>query len=135
MSKENNITKPVDNSMSDAVAETNESEPVTRPPLNRTEVSDRNTRIGAVIAENNRFSGMENAPTAGDLETDAYQAQVVGEEAAGGTTPTPAQNNVDDLGADLGVELADSEAVQMTAKLERRDEERWQLDPASAEDR
>lgn len=132
MSKENQNT--VNNRVTHSVREANVSEEAIRPAKDDRGVSDRNTGIGEVIEANNRRQAAGNAPTAGDRETNAYQAKVVGEEAVGGTTPTPAQNNVDDLGADLGVELRDSEAVQMTAKLENRDDQRWLLDPDSAED-
>lgn len=132
MSEENQNT--VNNRVTHSVREANVSEEAIRPTKDDRGVSDRNTGIGEVIEAKNRRQAAGNAPTAGDREANPYQAKVVGEEAVGGTTPTPAQNNVDDLGADLGVELRDSEAVQMTAKLENRDDQRWLLDPDSAED-
>lgn len=72
--------------------------------------------------------------TGGDLETDEYQASVTGEEAVGGQTPTPAQNDVDPLGRAVGIELSDSEPLPTTEKLEERDDSRWELDPDSAAD-
>ena len=71
------------------------------------------------------------APTGGDLDADRYQAKVAGEEAIGGTTPTPGQNNVDDIAASAGVEFSDSEPIAVKEELEERDRQRWALDPDS----
>lgn len=73
--------------------------------------------------------------TGGDIETDPYQAAVMGEEAVGGQTPTPGQNDVDELGSSTGIEMSDSEALPVTEKLRERDEDRWELDRDSARDR
>ncbi|MFP4297518.1 MAG: DUF6335 family protein [Spirulinaceae cyanobacterium] len=135
MSKE--TQKPensVNNRVTHSIQAPNVSEDAIRPAQDDRGVTDRNTGIGKKIEAEHRHQAAGNAPTAGDREANAYQAKVVGEEAVGGTTPTPAQNNVDELGEDMGVELKDSEAVQMTAKLENRDDQRWLLDPNSAED-
>ncbi|NES64868.1 MAG: hypothetical protein F6K24_06205 [Okeania sp. SIO2D1] len=72
-----------------------------------------------------------HAPTGGDLYTDKYQSRVSGEEAVGGTTPTPGQNNVDLIAASAGVEISDFEEINIIEKMEERDRNRWQLDPAS----
>lgn len=71
------------------------------------------------------------APTGGDLDASRYQAKVAGEEAVGGTSPTPGPNNVDDIAASTGVEFSDSEPIGVKAELEERDRARWALDPAS----
>ena len=76
----------------------------------------------------------QSAPTGGDLEADKYQAKVAGEEAVGGQTPTPGQNDVDQLGKSAGIEMSDSEPLPTTEKLENRDDNRWELDSDSAED-
>lgn len=92
--------------------------------------------------EPNQINSQENlqhktkilpAPTGGDLDTDKYQSRVVGEEAVGGTTPTPGQNNVDNIAASAGVEISDFEEINIMEKMEERDQNRWQLDPASSE--
>ena len=62
------------------------------------------------------------------LETDAG-----GEEAIGGSNPTPDQDLVDEIGAGAGLTYADNEPLK-PEKVERRDENRWELDPASSED-
>ena len=72
--------------------------------------------------------------TGGDLDDDLYQAEVVGEEAVGGQTPTPDQNVTEKLLQAMGVASVDGEPVQTKEKLERRDRVRWELDPLSSED-
>ncbi len=57
-----------------------------------------------------------------------------GEEAVGGSDPLPDQNDVDRIGTALGVEEQDEKPLATTEKLEGRDRERWELDPASADD-
>ncbi|MGB3691980.1 MAG: DUF6335 family protein [Spirulinaceae cyanobacterium] len=98
-----------------------------------TGISDRNTGIGEVLEEIEENPTIGKSTTGGDLDTNQYQASVVGEEAIGGTTPTPAQNNIDEMAVSAGVEMSDVEAVQMKSKLEQRDEERWELNRNSAE--
>jgi hypothetical protein len=63
-----------------------------------------------------------------------YQAEVVGEEAVGGQTPTPDQNVTEQLLRAMGISSVDGEPVHTREKLERRDQVRWELDPLSSED-
>lgn len=72
--------------------------------------------------------------TGGDLEDDLYQAEVVGEEAVGGQNPTPDQNITENLQKAMGISAMDGEPVRTHSRLEQRDNHRWELDPASAED-
>jgi hypothetical protein len=69
----------------------------------------------------------------GDVDATGDATQV-GEEAVGGTTPMPDQDVVDDLGRAAGVTYADTEPLRPEEKEAQRDAERWELDPASAED-
>ena len=70
---------------------------------------------------------------AGDLDA-SWQGVESGEEAVGGSTPTPDQDNVDQIGSALGVVEQDEKPLATTEKVEGRDRDRWELDPASAED-
>ncbi len=72
--------------------------------------------------------------TGGDLDDNLYQAEVVGEEAVGGQTPTPDQNVTEKLLQAMGVASVDGEPVHTREKLEHRDRVRWELDPLSSED-
>jgi hypothetical protein len=69
----------------------------------------------------------------GDIDAAWHQA-AIGEETVGGTTPTPDQDIVDEIGRAVGVIYEDAEPLQPAEKLERRDEQRWELHPASSED-
>ena len=72
--------------------------------------------------------------TGGDLDNNLYQAEVVGEEAVGGQTPTPDQNVTEELLHAMGIDSVDGEAVRTKKKLEWRDNHRWELEPESSED-
>ena len=95
---------------------------------------DRDTGLGRTLMKFRtiRLSGTD--VTGGDLDDNWYQAEVVGEEAVGGQTPTPEQNVASKLLEAMGIDAADGEPVQTREKLERRDRRRWELKPESAED-
>lgn len=69
----------------------------------------------------------------GDVDA-AWEDSAVGEESVGGGNPTPDQSDVEELGEAMGLTYEDNEPLGGEAKLEKRDEDRWELDPASAED-
>jgi uncharacterized protein DUF6335 len=69
----------------------------------------------------------------GDIDADWRRADV-GEETVGGSTPTPDQDIVDELGEAAGITYEDNEPLHTTEKVEERDRRRWELDPASSED-
>ena len=52
----------------------------------------------------------------------------------GGTTPTPDQDVVEELGDALGIEYDQDEPLHTYDKLRDRDRNRWELNPASAEE-
>lgn len=70
----------------------------------------------------------------GDVDAAWEDADDVGEEAVGGGNPTPDQSVVEELGEAMGVTFQDNEPLDFTEKMEKRDRDRWELDPASAED-
>jgi hypothetical protein len=71
--------------------------------------------------------------SAGDIDAD-WRRGDVGEEAVGGSAPTPDQDIVDELGEAVGLTYEDNEPLHTTEKVEERDRHRWELDPASSED-
>lgn len=71
--------------------------------------------------------------TAGDVDA-AWDRPDVGEEAPGGSVPTPDQDVVEEIGQAVGLTFEDDEEVDAPGKLDRRDRNRWELRPASAED-
>jgi hypothetical protein len=69
----------------------------------------------------------------GDIDA-AWDQAASGEETVGGSSPTPDQDLVDEIGKAAGVDYQDAEPLQPAEKVERRDEQRWELHPASSED-
>ena len=70
---------------------------------------------------------------AGDIDADWRRADV-GEETPGGSTPTPDQDVVEELGEAVGLTYEDNEPLDTAEKIANRDRHRWELDPASSED-
>src|SRR6266540_1101161 len=70
----------------------------------------------------------------GDLDASWQTANVAGEEAVGGSAPTPDQDVVDNLGAAAGLTYEDEEPLNSDKKLLDRDRNRWELNPASTDD-
>jgi hypothetical protein len=68
----------------------------------------------------------------GDLDA-AWDKSDVGEEAVSGSAPTPDQDIVEELGKALGINYEDNEPLRAADKLNERDINRWELDPASSE--
>ncbi len=75
----------------------------------------------------------EIAFAAGDGDA-SFHGLDSGEETPGGSDPLPGQDDVDRIGAALGVVEQDEKPLATTEKIEGRDRERWELDPASSED-
>jgi hypothetical protein len=62
---------------------------------------------------------------AGDPDDETLRNEYVGEETPGGSTPTPDQSNVDDIGRAFGVQEEDSGELRTSTEiLEARDERR-----------
>jgi hypothetical protein len=69
----------------------------------------------------------------GDLDADWAGADV-GDETVGGSAPTPDQDIVEKLGEAVGLTYEDDEPLRPTEKIDERDRNRWELDPASSDD-
>ncbi len=70
----------------------------------------------------------------GDIDARWEDAESGGDETVAGSTATPEQNDVAEMGKALGIEYADDEPLKVGEKEQARDEHRFELDPASAED-
>jgi hypothetical protein len=70
----------------------------------------------------------------GDVDGAWDYSDQSGEESVGGSVPTPDQDVVDELGEAIGIEYADEEELDTAEKLGERDLNRWELNPASAQD-
>lgn len=72
--------------------------------------------------------------TGGDVYAFVDDAETVGDEAPGGTAPTPDQNVTEDIEAAVGLPMDDFAFLRTQDILEERDDRRWELDPMSSED-
>ncbi|MEX5218805.1 MAG: DUF6335 family protein [Nitrospira sp.] len=95
------------------------TEPVTR-------ADERIGQVSPADREAVRLSG-------GDIDASDQDIDV-GAESPGGSNPTPDQDIVDEIGKAVGVTYQDNEPLKFGDKVGARDEERWELNPASAED-
>ena len=71
--------------------------------------------------------------SAGDVDARWEDADSTGDEAIAGSAPTPGQSDVDAMGKGMGVQYQDNEPLKLGDKERKRDEDRWELDPASSE--
>jgi Family of unknown function (DUF6335) len=72
--------------------------------------------------------------TGGDVDAYWQDADAVGDEAVGGTAPTPDQNVTEEIETAVGLEIRDGDFLRTQDILEERDDKRWDLDPMSSED-
>jgi hypothetical protein len=67
---------------------------------------------------------------AGDPDDDSLANEYVGEDLPGGSTPTPDQSNVDDIGRAYGLQDEDNGMLRTSSEvLTRRDRRRPELSP------
>lgn len=78
--------------------------------------------------------GEDELLRAGDPDVDPLDNLYSGEEVPGASTPTPDQNNIDEVGRFAGLSEEDGpDGLRSAAEiLERRDARRWELDPRSS---
>jgi Family of unknown function (DUF6335) len=80
---------------------------------------------------------LESSPalSAGDVDADWQNAASSGEEAVGGSAPTPDQDIVDEIGRALGVEQPlDAEVITSDEILHDRDRHYWYLEREAADE-
>ncbi|MFT3895056.1 MAG: DUF6335 family protein [Anaerolineales bacterium] len=82
----------------------------------------------------NEHNSLSPILSGGDVDAAWEDGADAGEESVGGTTPTPDQDVVDELGEAAGLTYRDDEELDSDKKVLDRDRHRWELDPASAED-
>jgi hypothetical protein len=83
---------------------------------------------------NSQYTHTSPEITGGDVDANWQEEDAVGDEAVGGTAPTPDQNVTDELGAAVGLEMDDKAFLRTQDILEQRDDSRWELDPKSSDD-
>ena len=87
------------------------------------------SHVGDMVTELTAYHETGPHLTGGDLDADWQNAAAAGDEAVGGSTATPDQDVVDELGTALGVPQApDAEVVSSAEILADRDRHRWTLE-------
>ena len=87
-----------------------------------------------LIEKLEQYTNTSPALSGGDIDAAWEDADDVGDESAGGSSPTPDQDIVEEIGEAYGITFQDNEPLDVLGKLEHRDEHRWELDPSSAEE-
>ena len=77
---------------------------------------------------------MDPTLSGGDVDAAWEDSIVAGEESVGGSVSTPDQDIVDDIGEAAGLTYRDDEPLDSDKKVLDRDRNRWELDPASADE-
>ena len=83
---------------------------------------------------NPRSHSLKGADSADDAENDSYRAEVNGDEAVGGSTAVPDRNDMEEMAKAVGIEVDDHTPLDTDEMLLKRDRDRWELDPASADE-
>ncbi len=101
----------------------------------RSEFSDA-SRVGKSGSRQVRKKIQEDRRILSDLSGGDIDATITSEgtdESPVGDNPTPDQSDVEALGRSVGVTYEDEEPLQPVEKIEKRDKNRWELNPASSE--
>jgi Family of unknown function (DUF6335) len=81
-----------------------------------------------------RSNSLTGVDSQDDAENDTYRTEVNGDEAVGGSTAVPSQNDTEELAEAVGIVVDDDTPLDTEEMLEERDRDRWELDSASAVD-
>jgi Family of unknown function (DUF6335) len=73
-------------------------------------------------------NSLTGADSSDDAENDAYRAEVNGDEAVGGSTAVPSQNDTEELAGAVGIVVDDDTPLDTEEMLLKRDRDRWELD-------
>jgi hypothetical protein len=88
---------------------------------------------GKLLDEFQEYHSLSPELSGGDVDAAWDEADQSGEEAVGGSNPTPDQDIVEDLGRAAGLLYQDDEPLNYD-KVAQRDRERWELNANSALD-
>lgn len=99
------------------------AEEIAKAPKNSAELIER-------LAENTSSSP---ATSGGDLDADWEDSEDTGDESVFGHNPTPDQSNVEQNAHAMGIDFRDDEPLDFVAKIEERDEHRFEMDQDSTE--
>jgi len=88
------------------------------------------TGVMPVVWDERKIPGEDETIRVGDPDDDTLANEYVGEDTPGGSTPTPDQNDVDEIGRVYGLQDEDSGSLRSAGEiLTRRDRYRSELRP------
>lgn len=70
----------------------------------------------------------------GDIDADWEEVNSSGEEAFAGSNPTPDQSDVEENAHAYGIDFQDNEPLDILEKMEKRDNNRWELEEGSKQE-
>ncbi len=82
----------------------------------------------------NEYNALDPILSGGDVDAAWEDSNVAGEESVGGSVSTPDQDVVEELGEAAGLTYKDYEELDYDKKVLNRDRDRWELNPASADE-
>ena len=74
------------------------------------------------------------ADSGGDIDADWEEVNTTGSESVFGHNPTPDQSDVEDNAHAMGINFEDNEPLDFVKKMEKRDENRFELNEDSKSD-
>lgn len=89
---------------------------------------------GSSLLKRRRKEHTDQSPELLGGDSDSTWDDADGEAAGGGAESTTDENEIDDVGDAAGISYSDTEPLHTGDKLERREHDRWELDPASDPD-
>jgi hypothetical protein len=116
-----------------------EQRPARRHRRSPTAIASEAAALGidpaAVPAQQPELPGQDEALRSGDPDVAAVDAGMVGDATPTGSTPTPDQSVVDEIGRAMGIQDVDDGELRSTAEvLEARDKRRPRSEPARERD-
>ena len=117
-----NIAGPGDDEMTEGIAiERERLEEIEDAPRDSDELEER-------IRENHAASP---ADSGGDIDAQWEEVNTTGSESVFGDNPTPDQSDVEANAHAMGVDFQDNEPLDFVKKLQKRDDDRFELDEGS----
>jgi hypothetical protein len=136
LNEETSMDSYAANAQADAVAE--QSAHYTEDEQIEAEFAERQKLASGgrdeLLEELDEHNSLSPKLSGGDIDASWQTANQAGEETVGGSSPTPDQDVVDQLGEAAGLSYDDDEPLDYGAKVLDRDRNRWELNPASTDD-
>jgi hypothetical protein len=114
---------------------------VTDNPQNDTASEIEDERLGEIESTPTYSKGLRDelrddnaaspADSGGDLDADWHDVENTGSESVGGHNPTPDQSDTETNAHAMGLDYQDNEPLDLLKKMEKRDDNRFELDEGS----